>query len=154
MERPKPYYCINNELISYIHSGIGPEDWVIHCRDIAVFGEYTDSNGPYLDDYWLVFILKDGSILTGSFYGNGINLVNEKLSSIGFDVEYSLCDSADFNSNVIFPICLRGLKLYEFNRIAPSGGFFRRLFFSSEISINLTPAVISYLKIPVLPNTD
>jgi len=47
------------------------QNWKLPMSAIRLIGEYTNSDGPYLDDYFFVFVLADGTWRQASFYAEG-----------------------------------------------------------------------------------
>ena len=120
-------------VISYRAVSVG---WAIRLEDIRLIGEYTTANGPYMDDYFLVFITSlENGWYEASFYADGFEKVLEQLTAfLGEPVDAGLCNSAEFKSRIIWPPECAGRELLEV--IPPSEtSFFKRLFSCVESKI-------------------
>jgi hypothetical protein len=74
----------------------------IPAEDIAAIGVYTNSDRPYLDDYFLLIVLKNDTHITvpseSSFFYPGIAILEKKL---GFEMKYYLLSSGDLDSAIV-----------------------------------------------------
>ncbi len=76
----------------------------IESREIALLGEYTTSEGPFIDDHFLVVITTTGEISEIALDGPGSSSLLANLTEkLGSDLSLRLCNRADFSSAVIFP---------------------------------------------------
>lgn len=83
--------------------------------EIAVFGEYATAEGPYLEDYYLVVVSKDGSWCEIPFSAAGVATTIHRLSDIwGCELRLTLQLSTAYCSNILWPNQLSGLPLFEF----------------------------------------
>jgi hypothetical protein len=100
--------------IQYASSGYGT--WVVPLAEIHVIGEYTNQNGPFLDDYFFAFVRSaDEMWFEASFYAEGRDGFLKDLSvALGRTCECSLCASTDFISRIWWPESLAGQPLFEF----------------------------------------
>lgn len=83
--------------------------------DIAVIGEYTNSNGPWFDDWYLTFVFKSGEWKSVPVYAGNIDQLIEELCK-RFDPllsERQLANSTYWKSVISFPIHLRGTALFQ-----------------------------------------
>ena len=104
------------------------KNWSLPISQIQIVGEYTDSNGPYLDDYFFVFVLSNGSWRQASFYAEGRDSFLTELSSkLGHKLECGLCNSTSLKSRVLWPEKLSGEILFTFARAPGPKGFFAKL---------------------------
>lgn len=100
------------------------QNWSLSIRDIKVIGEYTDRNGPYIDDYFFVFVLADGTWRQASFYAEDRELFLRALSEkLEYKLECGLCNSTDYKSRVLWPESLKGQNLFTFARAPLTGNF-------------------------------
>jgi hypothetical protein len=85
--------------------------------EVAVIGEFTTDNGPVIDDWFLVFVRRDGSEwFEASMYAGGIESLREQLSAaLGSSIIGSLAASTDFASRIIWPVALAGRPLFTFS---------------------------------------
>lgn len=77
----------------------------IPLADILVVGEYTDVGGAYIEDYWLMVVLRDGQTWSlgsedpssSAFYAElGVALT-------GAAFTYGLCNQCTFVSRILWP---------------------------------------------------
>ena len=89
--------------------------WELSLSQIKVIGEYTNSDGPHLDDYFFVFVLPDGSWHFASYYANGAQSFCLELSSnLGCSLKFGLSKSTSLKSRVMWPKALEGNDLFNF----------------------------------------
>jgi hypothetical protein len=88
----------------------------VPLHEIAVIGEYTTDSGPMIDDWFDVFVHKNGvDWFEASMYAEGSADFHEQLSAaLGCGVELGLAASTDFDSRVIWPPTIAGRPLFEF----------------------------------------
>ncbi|MBI2922815.1 MAG: hypothetical protein HYY18_17315 [Planctomycetes bacterium] len=93
----------------------------IRTELIRAIGEYTNQSGPVSDDYFLVLLTPHGSF-EASFYACGRDEFMRELREIfpGL-LDFGLCNSADFQSRVLWPPELSGHELYRFQPKKPVG---------------------------------
>jgi hypothetical protein len=86
----------------------------IHLNEISVIGEYTNSDGPYFDDWFMVFVTKDGQWKHISWYAENIDDLATVLSEkFQFDFHGSfLTGSTEWASVVIYPLHLKNEPLF------------------------------------------
>lgn len=86
----------------------------INLNDIVVIGEYTNSDGPYFDDWFLTFVTKDGQWQNIPLYADNIDELTEYLTN-KFQQDLSvtyLANSTEWKSIVRYPTHLRGKTLF------------------------------------------
>jgi hypothetical protein len=116
-------------------------DWSIRISDIKLIGEYTTANGPYIDDYFLVFLTApEGGWYEASFYAKGrdgaLELLGKKLGAL---IEAALYSSTDYKTRIIWPPKLKGQEMMEV--IPPKKqSFWRKLFDLGDRDIILSKA--------------
>ena len=112
--RNRERISIDGDDIVYTSSVYG--SWRIAISDVRVIGEYTNQNGPFADDYFFVFVTKsDNTWFEASFYAEGRDEILKNLAEkIGCRLEYSLCGSTDFVSNVLWPAEHIAGPMFEF----------------------------------------
>lgn len=118
----------------------GIHGWSLPSTEVRLIGEYTNENGPWLDDYFLVFLASsDGAWNQASFYATGRDEVLAELGQVlGTKLDLGLCNSANFKSRIIWPPNLAGKKFVE---AVPSGsefGKFRQRWLGASFDIRLT----------------
>lgn len=114
--------------------------WAFPLADLKVIGEYTTDNGPFVDDWFLVFVTSStASWYEASNYAEGLDEFKIELAS-SLDVE-SLCGelaaSTDFASRIIWPKSARGQQLFRFTPV-PLPWWRRNLLFGSRIRRDLS----------------
>jgi hypothetical protein len=87
----------------------------IDLNEIGVIGEYTNSNGPYFDDWFLAFVSKDGQWHSIPWCADNINDLTKYLSSkFHQDLKITnLAHSTEWRSIVRYPIYLSGKTLFD-----------------------------------------
>ncbi len=133
---------LDGHIISYVSSHFG--SFSVPVAEVAVIGEFTTDNGPFIDDWFLACICRDGNWFEASAYADGFNDVLEGLSAIlGTSVCCELYGAADFASRIIWPSSLAGHPLFEFSGAAGAGFLQRlRLAILPQICRSLTPEVL------------
>ncbi len=83
-------------------------------NDIVVIGEYTTTDGPWLDDWFLIFITKKDQSLSIPFYANNIDELLQYLTKKFHDdfTKACLANSSEWNSIVLYPKHLKGKALF------------------------------------------
>jgi hypothetical protein len=99
--------------------------------DIVLVAEYTTDDGPAVDDYFLVFVTREGGEL---FYSSvtmsaaGINPVIEELEKeLGGSMELRLSSSRRWASRVVWPPHLANVEYLEAQEIPEPEGLAERL---------------------------
>ena len=89
--------------------------WEIVIANIAVIGEYTNQNGPYAVDYFLVFMERGHTQwYEASFYAHGRDEALKSLAiQLGAELECQLSHSTDFRSRVMWPSALAGREMFQ-----------------------------------------
>jgi len=126
----------------------GTELWRTRLAAVAVIGEYTTANGPYIDDYFLVFVTTpERHHFHGSFYAVGRDALLASLTKrLGSSIECRLCNSTQLTSRCMWPTSLVGSSLFRFTRGPVGGGWARvRRLVSPEFAFDFTMEVESYL---------
>jgi len=105
------------------HGADGALCWSVQARDIVLLAEYTTDEGPFVDDYFLVFVTQPGGgeqYVTASFYAEGSDEVVGRLAECwGAEVGLSLAHSTDWNSRVIWPPELAEQEYFEVIEVPP-----------------------------------
>jgi hypothetical protein len=100
--------------------------WTVDSTEIAVVGEYTNGNGPYLDDYFVVFVRRDGSWVQSSFYAVGRDESLAGLgAALGGELVPELCSSVEWKTRVMWPRELLGDALFDLRPVAPKTRWLR-----------------------------
>jgi hypothetical protein len=105
--------------------------WSIRTGDIVLVAEYTTDAGPAVDDYFLVFVTREGAEL---FYSSvtmratGINPVVEELEKqLGGSLELKLYSSTRWASRVVWPPHLANVEYLEPEAVPQPDGLAERL---------------------------
>ncbi|MDQ6635508.1 MAG: hypothetical protein M3Z10_12235 [Gemmatimonadota bacterium] len=115
--------------------------WELAASDIALVGEYTTADGPFIDDYFFAFVRNDGAVFQASFYAAGGNATLDALgAALGGRITAGLCNSATWRSRVIWPAALEGLPLFEL-RERTDGSIWHRL--QRVMGMGATDAVLT-----------
>ena len=94
--------------------------WEILITDLICIGEYTHANGPWDDDYFMVFGLRSGLWYEASFYDNGRDQAIEALrKALGCELRFGLIQSTTLASRVMWPKDLEGQPLVLSKRMNP-----------------------------------
>ena len=121
--------------------------WTLPLAELEIFGEYTDPNGPYVDDYFFVFIIRSHHWNEASFYATGSEEFLKELGNLlGTNLTCGLVSSTDYYSRVIWPPKLEDLQLFEFVPVESKGaGEKLKHKFISEYYFVFTKVVKEYL---------
>lgn len=115
----------DGKVIAY-HSALG--NWSVPITSVRLIGEYTNSDGPYVDDYFLVFLTApENGWHEASFYAKGRDEALATLSkSIGVPLDCGLCNSTQYKTRIMWPENFKDEELMEV--IPPKKkSFWRRL---------------------------
>ena len=107
-------YRIADGVISYRSEVYG--SWELPVSEVTVIGEYTNEDGPFADDYFLVFLSRNESWwFEGSFYGEGRDEVLHELSTLlGSEISLGLSHTTTFTSRILWPEKMRGEAFFDF----------------------------------------
>lgn len=121
---------LDGDVIRYRSAVYG--DWDLPVSDVRIFGEATNQNGPFADDYFFCFAFGPGMWREASFYADGTDEFLRMLGAkLGSPLEVRLCHSADFASRVLWPPSLAGEPMFRFDD-APPKGLLDRIFGSLQ----------------------
>lgn len=119
--------------------------WNFPLDDLLIFGEYTNQNGPVLDDYFFVFVTGPGMWKEASIYSDGRGeFLNGLGELLGTTFECRLVASTDFASNVLWPGDLVGQPLFEFTE-EQTRGFWAAIGLG-KMNITYSPKVLCWLQ--------
>jgi hypothetical protein len=126
--------------------------WSIRTGEIVLVAEYTTDDGPAVDDYFLVFVTKEGEEL---FYSSvtmratGVNPVLEELEKeLGGSLELKLFSSQGWASRVIWPPHLANVEYLEAEEVPPPAGLADRLlrrFTGARPEYRVSPRILQVL---------
>lgn len=111
---------LKGDVLTYHSEHYG--SWELSLKDVSVIGEYTNEDGPFADDWFLVFVEKgEPDWNEASVYAAGKDEVLADLeSAFGIKLTCALHDSVTFKSRVLWPRTMLDEKLFEFH---PDGPF-------------------------------
>jgi hypothetical protein len=94
--------------------------WHIKIPDIVLVAEYSTAEGPWGDDWFLVFALahKTPYFFTLPVSSDGMETLGELLRS-RFATDLKLTNSTDWRSVVLWPEAIEGTSLIEFSQREP-----------------------------------
>ena len=99
----------------------GQPSWALPIESIVLISEYTTDEGPYADDYFLVFVTAEDSkfyFSTCSVYSDGrdetLSVLQERLGS---PIQLALVDSTEWRSRVVWPAKMAGSEYFTFTPI-------------------------------------
>jgi hypothetical protein len=100
-ERESGRLALDDGVLAYHWRGLAWELPI--CRLVAV-GEYTNGNGPWVDDYFFVFVEAGGTYRQASFYAVDSSETLARLASVlKADLGAGLCDSTEWKTRVMWP---------------------------------------------------
>lgn len=124
LKRDRPTLKVTQGVLHY-RSPEGILRWSAPVDNIIVIAEYTTDEGPYVDDYFLVFVtIEKGKqyFATATFYSEGTEDVIRELSERWkTDIELRLVNSTDWKSRIAWPAALAGREYFEFAEVQPNG---------------------------------
>jgi hypothetical protein len=106
---------IEDSKLIYVSPDYG--SWQIPINEIIAFGEYSTDNGPYIDDWFMVFVTRDFNWMEASNYCAGSDDVRTSLAQrwSAESLYGKLWGHTEFASRVIWPISLADHELFEFS---------------------------------------
>lgn len=121
-------------------------EWDLPLGSLRLFGEMTNENGPFIDDYFLCFAASPGEWFEASFYAEGRDTFLDCLSrKLGTPLKLHLTGATDFASRVIWPEHLAGGPMFRFIEIPPKG-WGRHLRGIGAMRIEFAEPVLHWLK--------
>jgi len=86
----------------------------LDSNNIIAIGEYTNSNGPYFDDWFLTFVTKDGQWQSIPWNADNMNELTQYLSNkFHQDLNSTnLANSTEWNSIIRYPSYLKDKPLF------------------------------------------
>ncbi len=120
--------------------------WELPVTAVRVIGEATNDHGPFLDDYFLCFVASTENWYEASFYAGGREEFLKSLDNVlGSRLEMKLVGSTDWDSNILWPPHLAGLKMFSYKPVEPKT-LLGRLFGSWSNTQCYSDEVLSELK--------
>jgi len=89
--------------------------WRLKLSDVRLIGEYTNSDGPFLGDYFVVFLTAaEGGWHQASFYADGRDAFLADLAEhLGSPIKTGLAGSTDFKTRILWPSEISGEPLMK-----------------------------------------
>ena len=86
----------------------------LDTNNIIAIGEYTNSDGPYFNDWFLTFVTKDGQWQSIPWYADNINELTQYLSNkFHQDLNSTyLTNSTEWKSVIRYPLHLKDKPLF------------------------------------------
>ena len=123
--------------------------WSLRLEQVFVIGEYTNANGPWLDDYFLVFVAADKRLFEVSYYAEGLPAFLSDLKlALGGQLQTALANSTHWNTRILWPFSAAGRPLFELAQVQPRG-FWQRL--RHRFGYPTTEAVLSRVTAAFIP---
>lgn len=103
-----------------LYSSNSYQSWQIGLNDIKVIGEFTNEDGPYCEDHFLVFVTDAKGWHELPFGADGFSAAITQLQRrFGGNLEPRLSFTTSFDSAVLWPFEMKGKKLFHFPRMPP-----------------------------------
>ena len=132
-----------DEMISYSSNSFG--EWHLSLGDLKIVGEYTNQDGPYAEDHFLVLVDQNNKIFEVPISAEGLDdfllSIHDKLDC-RLDLKLNL--HVDFASRVLFPVELNELPLFVLKEVRPSSvlGNFLSSFGFGKTEMSLNPRLL------------
>jgi len=129
MTKPNPSGSLRLDGNDLIYSSGEKEYWRLPLKKIRAIGEYTTAAGPFLDDYFFVFVTDEPDCwYEASFYAEGRDLFVSGVGRLlGDAITPGLCNSTNWRTRVLWPKSLEGEELFIFTPNTAAEGFLGRL---------------------------
>jgi hypothetical protein len=125
--------------------------WTIPVESLVILAEYTNSKGPFEDDYFLVFGYRENGqccFRQATFYSIGTEVVLAQLSVFLRDeLRFGLCNSTDWKSRVIWPRQLVDQEYLTLTEMKPRSIWqrLRKIWIGREYRCSISAHVKFYL---------
>ena len=120
---------IRNSNLEFLDAS-GAALWSLPVHSIVLLAEYTTNEGPYVDDYFLVFVTaEDGKLYFSSstFYAAGRDEALSRLQEqLGTRIRLELQGTAEWRSRVVWPSDMAGRQYFTFTPV-PADTLLERL---------------------------
>jgi hypothetical protein len=122
----------------------------LNLDDVKLIGEYTNDQGPFFDDWFLVFVDTQNQRFEVSMYSENIEAIKDEVVKVfGYDHTLGLVNSTDWKSIVIWPEIMKGKEFLKLEKLKPKS-FLEKLkssvFGSYKMNLNLTGEVKKLVK--------
>ncbi len=127
-----------DDFIQYDSAAYG--SWRLPVGAVKIVGEFTNDNGPFLDDWFLIFVTAEQGWYEASMSAEGTKeFLHELAMRLGADnLLVELAGATDYDSRILWPAALRGEPLFDITSVAIP--WWRKLlrFGAGELSIRLS----------------
>ena len=109
---------LENSTLSYRNEQ-GQTRWELSVSDLVLIAEYTTNEGPWCDDYFLVFWTRENGQLFRSgcpLTGNSSAAFAEIGIALGDEFHLGLLNSTEWKSRVVWPSELAGEDYFTFTK--------------------------------------
>jgi hypothetical protein len=126
----------------------GQEAWRVAVADVRLVAEYTNEDGPDLDDYFYVFAAGRPCLFYEAPMYAGAEVVEEIGKMLGVVLHAGLCNSTTFKSRVMWPPALANHPYFEYTVVRRGPGLWSRIKdrVLPLIQSDLTDEVEAYLR--------
>lgn len=129
-----------------IHYESPEYSWELPLSRLKLLGEYTNQNGPFADDWFLIFATHPEDSYHASVYAEGMTELLEQLSrKLGNPIDTTLVASTDFNSNVIWPEKLAGRDMFDFVNEGRTG-FLGKIFGVHNVRAEFKQEILGHIE--------
>jgi len=130
----------------------GQAGWMSNIDDLILIAEYTTDEGPWIDDYFFVFVTSEKGAAYFSkctFYAAGVNEVLTELSlRLEFPLKPGLCGSMTCLSRVMWPAQLENTQYFEFTEVATESLWskLRKSVLGAQLEYTISDPVREYIR--------
>jgi hypothetical protein len=119
--------------------------WEVPVDEVRVIGEYTNQSGPWGDDWFVLFVGRDGNWFEVPTDVATLTSVLRDLSDrLHTPITLGLANSASFRSSILWPPSLSGQQLLSF-RPMRLRNWLLRAFAPRRVEFTLTKVVLDAL---------
>ncbi len=139
--------CIKNDRIVWQINGQKVVDHPI--KHIELIAEYTTSNGPFEDDWFLLFFDDQGASYRISMYAEQItDMMSELGNQLHTELIPSLFASTELNSKILYPKAIKGQKLWHLTQAKPKSMWehIRAIFGKQKTEVHLNEEAKKIIK--------
>lgn len=148
MEHEKEHkVIIKDGTLCYLHK----EDFVfeLDLKTVMLIGEYTNDQGPFFDDWFLLFLDHENQSFQVSMYAENIeNVLSELIKTFDFERNLGLVNSSDWKSIVLWPETMKGKEFLQLISVEPSNtvGKIMSFFGMKQTGVDLTNEIKDFIK--------
>lgn len=121
----------------------------LELENVKLIGEYTNDQGPFFDDWFLVFVDVQNRSFKVSMYSENIeNTIDEIVKFFQFERTLSLVNSADWKSVILWPERMKGKEFLQLIQVKPTTflGKIGAIFGLKRTGLDVTDEVKEFLK--------